>query len=315
LKGVFAERGVPVLKDLPPPAADGEALVRVGLAGICGTDLEILEGYLGFDGVLGHEFVGVVERAPDPAWVGRRVVGEINVACGGCDTCRAGRRSHCPDRTVLGIVGRNGAFAEYLSIPVANLHPVPDEVPDEVAVLTEPLAAAFEILEQVSPAPGARVLVLGDGRLGQVCARLLHASGFPPVVVGRHPGKLSLLEKRGLETRNSVEGLGRDFDFVVEATGDRSAMETALDLVRPRGTIVLKSTVHGRTQIDLAAVVIDEITVVGSRCGPFEPALALLARDPEFAGDIVSATYSLDDARVAFAHARRPDTLKVLLRP
>ncbi|MDX1388592.1 MAG: alcohol dehydrogenase catalytic domain-containing protein [Acidobacteriota bacterium] len=301
-----------VERDDPRPAV-GEAMVRVSVAGICGTDLEIARGYMSFDGIPGHEFVGVVEEAPEPQWVGRRVVGEINASCGSCASCHAGAPRHCPERTVLGILGRDGAFAERLTLPLANLHAVPDEMDDDVAVFTEPLAAAYEILEQVELSKGGRVLVLGAGRLGQLCALVLARAGAPPVVGGRNPKKLARLRKFGLETVDSGGRLPRGFDLVVEATGSPEGLRRALELVRPTGTIVLKSTYHGDTTVALASVVIDEVTIVGSRCGPFEPALAHLGREPSIVDDMITARYALRDVDEAFAHARQPDSLKVLL--
>ncbi len=301
----------------PPP---GEALVRVRLAGICNTDLELTHGYMGFVGTLGHEFVGeVVALGPAseaaPVAVGQRVVGEINAACGACPACRAGLGRHCPARTVLGILGRDGAFAEYLTLPAANLHPVPDAVPDEHAVFVEPLAAAFEILEQVAVRPTDQVVVLGDGKLGQLVARVLAGVAGTVTVVGHHPAKLALLAAAGITTRTEPP---RDrADVVIDCTGRAAGFATALRLVRPRGTLVLKSTVAARPgdpPIDLAPLVIDEVTVVGSRCGPFPPALAALASGRIAVASLVSGEYPLAEGVAAFAHAAQPPTLKVLLR-
>lgn len=302
----------------PPP---GEALVRVRLAGICNTDLELTHGYMGFVGTLGHEFVGeVVALGPAseaaPVAVGQRVVGEINAACGACPACRAGLGRHCPARTVLGILGRDGAFAEYLTLPAANLHPVPDAVPDEHAVFVEPLAAAFEILEQVAVRPTDQVVVLGDGKLGQLVARVLAGVAGTVTVVGHHPAKLALLAAAGITTRTEPP---RDrADVVIDCTGRAAGFATALRLVRPRGTLVLKSTVAARPgdpPIGLAPLVIDEVTVVGSRCGPFPPALAALASGRIAVASLVSGEYPLAEGVAAFAHAAQPPTLKVLLRP
>ncbi len=298
-----------------PPRPAGEALVRVTVAGLCGTDLELARGYLGFEGVPGHEFVGVVEQADDPLWVGRRVVGEINAGCGDCGACRARLARHCPRRTVLGIVGRDGAFADLVALPEENLHAVPDGVPDDVAVFTEPMAAAHEILEQLRPEPGTRAVVLGDGRLGQLCAAVLADAGSPPLVCGRHAAKLARLEGLGLATTRDPGTLPREFDLVVEATGNPEGLPLAMSLVRPRGTIVLKSTYHGAAAVELAGLVIDEIRLLGSRCGPFAPALAHLARQPDVVAGMVAASYPLERVADAFAHAARGDTLKVLLAP
>lgn len=315
MRAILAEGGRPVVRESPLPDRPDEALVRVTVAGICGTDLEILQGYMEFRGILGHEFVGIVEQAPDPGWVGRRVVGEINVPCRTCETCLRGLDRFCPARTVLGISGRDGAFAEYLSLPLSNLHPVPAGVSDDAAVFVEPIAAACEILEQDVLPDGAATLVLGDGRLGQLCARVLQAAGNPPTVVGNHPEKLALLERRGLRTETSAAELPRAFDVVVDATGKPEGLREAIARVRPRGTIVLKSTYRGGADLDLSGIVIDEIRVVGSRCGPFEPAIDLLTRDRELTNDLVSASFSLGDVSDAVEHASRPDALKVLLRP
>ena len=287
----------------PDPApADGEALVRVRLAGICNTDLEIVRGYMGFEGVPGHEFVGEVD--------GRRVVGEINAACGTCDFCRRGLDRHCPNRTVLGILGRGGAFAEYLALPERNLHPVPDTLDDELAVFVEPTAAAFEILEQVPLQPDDCVALLGDGKLALLIAQVLRGR-CRLKVFGRHAEKLALL--RDVEVTTGAPS-GK-FDVVVEASGSERGFQQALELVRPRGTLVLKSTVAAGAQLNLAPVVIDEVTIVGSRCGPFEPAIQALACgavDPRL---MISAVYALDEGLEAFRRAEQPGVLKVLLKP
>src|SRR5215212_3798001 len=269
--------------EVAAPSRAGEALVRVTLAGVCNTDLEIVRGYAGFKGTLGHEFVGVVESAPrSPGLVGRRVVGEINAGCGACELCTTGDPRHCPERTVLGIVGRDGAFAEVLQLPAATLLPVPDEVTDERAVFTEPLAAACGITERVRIDADARVAVIGDGKLGLLCAQALKVlTGAGVTLVGRHPSKLDIAGRRGVETL-TTGGLSsshaRAFDVTVEASGSPGGFETALKLLRPRGTLVLKSTFHGTTELNAAPVVVDEISIVGSRCGRLKPALELLRR-------------------------------------
>jgi threonine dehydrogenase-like Zn-dependent dehydrogenase len=314
VKALRFHDGAPVIEERPEPTpAAGEARIRVSCAGICGTDLQIARGYMSFDGVPGHEFVGVVEEADSPEWIGRRVVGEINAACGSCAACAGGLPRHCPERSVLGILRRDGAFAEHLCLPLANLHPVPAGVPDDVAVFTEPLAAAYEILEQVAPRPGTRTLVLGDGRLGQLCAGVLAAAGSPPWVCGRHEAKLDRLRRAGLQVTSSIGKLDGGFDLVVEASGAPSGLSDALSMVRPRGTVVLKSTYHGAAPVSLAGLVIDEITLLGSRCGPFEPALRHLADDTSIVRDMISGSYPLTDAQRAFEHASRHDALKVLL--
>jgi len=313
VKAVRFVDGRPALIERDEPReVSGEAVVRVTVAGICGTDLELARGYMDFDGVPGHEFVGVVERAATPGWIGARVVGEINASCGACESCRNGLGRHCPHRSVLGIAGRDGAFAERLSLPLDNLHRVPDAVSDRAAVFVEPLAAAFRILDQAVPRPGSATLVLGDGRLGQLCAEVLASAGTPPLVCGHHPSKLARLERRGLEVTCRPPS-DRRFDLVVEATGSPSGLRDALSLVRPCGTVILKSTFHEECRLSLAELVVDEVRLVGSRCGRFEPALAQLERDESIVGDLISATYPLKEVRAAFDHAARDDALKVLL--
>ena len=303
------------LADISPPQAEDEALVRVTLAGICNTDLEIARGYAGFEGTLGHEFVGVVERAPDARLIGQRVVGEINAGCGQCALCAAGDPRHCPARTVLGIVGRDGAFADYLSLPVVNLLPVPPGVPDERAVFAEPLAAAWGITERVRLTPDERVAVIGDGKLGLLCAQALAQTGASVLLVGKHENKLDIARRRGIETVK-LDNLraAREFDAVVEASGSAGGFALALDLLRPRGTLVLKSTFHGATEINAARIVVDEISVVGSRCGRFAPALDLLARDAIDVESLISETYPLADGVRAMERAAAPGVLKVLLK-
>lgn len=298
----------------PPEPGTGEALVRVRMAGICNTDLELTRGYYPFDGIPGHEFVGVVVDAPGFAgWVGKRVVGEINLACGRCETCRAGRPTHCEERAVLGIKARNGAFAELLTLPVANLHEVPAAVPDEVAVFAEPLAAALEIQQQIRIGPRESVVVIGDGKLGQLVARTLALTGCNLLVVGRHRSKLDLLGADRIRSGLAAELPARRADVVVECTGNDEGLALALRSVRPRGTIVLKSTYHGEARLNVSAVVVDEVTLVGSRCGPFAPALELLASGRVDPRPLIHARYPLADAKGAFAHAARPGALKVLM--
>jgi threonine dehydrogenase-like Zn-dependent dehydrogenase len=297
-------------RDLPVPAiASGEALVRVHLAGICRTDLEITRGYLGFRGTPGHEWVGHVVAAGDAGIVGTRVVGDINLACGRCPACRTGLGRHCPSRRVLGIVGGDGAFADLLVLPSVNLHPVPDCVPDEVAVFTEPLAAAFEILEQVAVGPGMRAVVLGDGKLGILVAQVLKHAGADVVLAGHHQAKLARAQKLGLPTGAPTPGA----DLVVDATGTPGGLAEALSLVRPRGTIVMKTTVTAEHRLDLAPAVINEVTLVGSRCGLFTRPLAALGAAHIAVTPLIDAVYPLDDGVAAFAHAARPGVHKVLI--
>jgi threonine dehydrogenase-like Zn-dependent dehydrogenase len=303
--------------DVPLPSPPGgEALVRVRLAGVCATDLELVRGYYPFTGILGHEFVGeVVEAAGTPDWVGRRVVGEINAACGECEACRAGRPTHCERRTVLGIIQREGVFAEYLSLPVANLHQVPASIPDEAAVFTEPLAAALEIQEQVPIHPSERVLVIGAGRLGQLVAQTLALTGCELKVVARHPHQKKLLGERGIHTLSEGDILDKKMDIVVEATGSEAGFHLARRAVRPRGVLVLKSTYKGEVQVNFSALVVDEITVVGSRCGPFPPALRLLEQQQVDPTPLIETCYPLREGQLAIEHAARPGAMKVLIKP
>jgi len=302
-------------RDRPAPTpAEGEALIRVLAAGICNTDLEITKGYMGFAGVLGHEFVGVVEQSPDGNWDGKRVVGEINCACESCEWCRRGLLNHCPNRTVLGIVGRDGAFAEYVTLPVGNLHEVPPTVSDTQAVFVEPLAAAYEILEQVTVRRDDRVVVLGDGKLGLLAAQVLADAGAECCLVGRHASKLELAQSLGLCVSEAAEIAEKSRGLVVDCTGSTEGLRQAMRLVEPRGTIVLKSTVAGDDGPNLTPVVVDEVTVVGSRCGPFAPAIAALAEGRVRVEELVAAAYGLDDGLEAMAAAAEPGALKVVLQ-
>jgi alcohol dehydrogenase len=299
-----------------PRLRAGEALVRVRLAGICSTDLEILRGYLSFRGVPGHEFVGTVAAAPARRLVGKRVVGEINLPCGKCATCRAGLGKHCASRGVLGISGRNGAFAEYLALPVENLHAVPASLSDEEAAFTELVAAACEIPEQMEIHRNDRTLVLGDGRLAAMVAQVLSPRTTRLAVLGRSAGKLAILRKLGVRTYGpgAEKKLLRSQDIVVECTGSPLGLPLAAKLVKPRGRIVLKSTFHENFEWNPAPLVVDEITVVGSRCGPFEPALSLLAHGTVEVLPFLSGVYPLDRWETAFRAARRPGAFKVLMR-
>ena len=302
-----------LLRPEPPP---GEARVDVLLAGICNTDLELTRGYYPFAGVPGHEFVGRVASSPtDPSWEGRRVVGEINAACGACEACRAGRKTHCERRTVLGIKARDGCFAEALLLPLANLHAVPDSLSDEEAVFAEPTAAALQVQEQVAVAPGMRVVVVGAGKLGQLVARTLCLTGCDLLVIGRSRPPLDRLAGLPLRTALTSDPPPFRADLVVECTGAPEGFALARSLVRPRGTLVLKSTHRGDTAINLSSVVVDELTLVGSRCGPFPKALDVLARRAVDTSPLVDARYPLSKALEAFDHAARPGVLKVLLDP
>ena len=310
------ERTLSVREIERPTPASGEALVRVRLAGICATDLELVKGYYPYAGVPGHEFVGEIVEAPRaPERIGERVVGEINAVCGNCGTCHRGHPRHCERRTVLGIVNRNGAFAEFLTLPLANLLRVPDHVPDESAVFTEPLAAALEIRAQVPIGPKERVLVIGAGRLGQLIARSLVPSGARIEAVVRHERQRDLLRAAGVHVISEEDLPLRAVDVAIEATGSPSGFALAQKAVRPRGTIVLKSTYAGRLEIDAALIVVDEITIVGSRCGDFAPALQMLDAGQIDPRDLIDSERPLGEALAAFEQAERPGALKILLRP
>jgi alcohol dehydrogenase len=314
-----------------PRLRPGWALVRVRLAGICNTDIEILRGYHNFHGTLGHEFVGEVvgvASAKDKVWSGRRVVGEINLACAGlglrrggrremCSYCRRGIPTHCAHRRVLGILGRDGAFAEFLALPVVNLHRVPGGIPDDVAVFTEPLAAACEILEQIDIRAHREACVLGDGKLAQLIARVLRISGLRVVMIGKHASKLRLAHLAGMETAQSGSRVSRRanaFTLTVEATGSPSGLAMAQQITAPRGTPVLKSTFHGAAPAATWPIVVKELTVIGSRCGPFSPALALLRSGRIDPRPLISRVFALKNAAEAIRYAQRPGLMKVLLR-
>jgi threonine dehydrogenase-like Zn-dependent dehydrogenase len=302
-----------------PKPEPGEALIKVRLAGICRTDLELVKGYMAFTGIPGHEFVGEVvdlpasDRCERLDLMGKRVVGEINCGCGSCDLCHAGLQRHCLRRTVLGIQDRNGALAEYLTLPVENLHLVPDSVEDRATVFTEPLAAALEILEQVHLQPGTRALVIGDGKLGLLTARVLQIHGCDLLVLGSHDNKLAILRRGGIAAIHYRDYQPDARDLVVEVSGTPSGFATAVSALKPRGTLVLKSTYHGVLMVEAAQLVINEITVVGSRCGPFAPALQLLEQKLIDTDSLVTAVYPAREMESAFARAARPESLKVLV--
>jgi threonine dehydrogenase-like Zn-dependent dehydrogenase len=316
MRALVIDHGLRFEPNYPTPVPpQGEALVRVLQAGICNTDLELIKGYQSFTGVPGHEFVGIVERADGHAdLIGRRVAGEINAACGVCDTCRANRPTHCPHRTTLGIDRRDGTFADYLLLPFENLPPLPDSITNDQAVFVEPLAAACEILEQVHIQPTDRVALIGDGKLGLLCAQVIALTGCEFVAVGRHADKLQILNRRGIHTTTDLNAIEpASIDIVVEATGTSSGFDLARQIVRPRGTIVLKSTYHGEMAAHLTQIVVDEITLIGSRCGPFKPAIHLLANRQIDVDSMIHAKYSLDEGVAAFERASTRGTLKVIV--
>jgi threonine dehydrogenase-like Zn-dependent dehydrogenase len=312
MRAIVLDDRVMVQESRPAPnPGDGEVLVRVRCAGICETDLQLIKGYMGFRGVLGHEFVGVAESGP---MAGRRVVGEINCACWTCETCRRGLHTHCPNRTVLGILNHDGAFADLIAVPQRNLHAVPDALSDEIAVFTEPVAAAFQIPSQISVRAKDRIVVLGDGRLGNLCAQVLARLSDHVLVVGKHPQKLALLKTFGISTALVSDPIdARSADVVVDCTGSETGLPTALKLVRPRGTIVLKTTVAGTQTLAWAPFVIDEVTLVGSRCGPFDQALTALEKGEVRVQPLISERYDLAKGIDALERAQAKSVLKVLL--
>ena len=337
MQAVWLENNQISLRDVPKPAKPGEALIRIRRAGICGTDLELVRGYYPFTGIPGHEFVGEIVSLPESdnssrwsfqsqAPTGcfaktlestelRRVVGEINAACGYCEQCRGGRPTHCEQRTVLGIKDRDGVFAEYINLPLENLHPVPDSVPDEMAVFTEPLAAALEIQQQVHIQPTDRILLVGAGRLGQLIAQTLALTGAGLRVLARHPLQKKLLTDRGIELIDEADIQPWRWDVVVEATGSTAGFDIARKAIRPRGTFVLKSTYKGEMTLNLSSVVVDEINIVGSRCGPFEPALRLMEQKLVDPTVLIAAEFGLSEALRAFDEAGKTGLLKVLVKP
>ena len=314
------EENGPSLKEIarPEPLAD-EALIRVRVAGICATDLELIRGYMNFRGVLGHEFVGEVAGPEAHPLLGRRVVGEINCGCGSCAWCARGIERHCPGRSVLGILDRPGAFAEYTCLPSRNLHPISDAVEDEAAVFCEPLAACFEVIEQFPEIVEREVLVIGDGRLGLLQAQVLHAAGARVGLLGRHPEKMALLAPYEIPTWNEPAQAacsgGDRWPVVIEATGAADGFSLAVSKTKPRGVVVIKSTVASDARLNLSSVVVDEITILGSRCGPFEPATRALEAGELGLSPMIHGRYALRNAPEAFENAREKGTLKVLLRP
>jgi len=315
MNALWLENNKIALRDVTQPRNPNEALVKIRKAGICSTDLELVKGYYPYTGILGHEFVGEVVEADDAAWIGQRVVGEINVVCGQCEQCLNGRSTHCENRTVLGIVNRDGTFAEFTQLPVANLHRVPASVPDEMAVFTEPLAAALEIQQQIQIKPTDRVLLIGAGRLGQLIAQTLALTGCDLHVVARHEHQQNLLKARRIRIIDEEGIQPWRWDVVVEATGSPTGFALARKAIRPRGTLVMKSTYKGDMSLNFSSIVVDEINIIGSRCGPFEPALRLMASRQVDPTVLIADEFNLNAALKAFERAAETGVLKVLVEP
>lgn len=318
MRAVVFDNGLKLDKNYAKPSPQkGEALIKVNTIGICNTDYEITKGYMGYKGVLGHEFTGVVEEinADDKSLLNKRVVGEINCGCGECEWCNQGLERHCPNRSTLGIWQREGCFAEYVCLPVKNLLEIPENVSDEEAVFTEPLAAALEILEQIHIPPYKKIVVLGDGKLGLMIALALNAAGLDLVLIGKHENKLEIAKNQGVKTKllSDVE-IKKEYDFVVEATGSISGFETSLALTKPRGTLILKSTIAASKEFNFAPVVVDEITIVGSRCGQFAPALRLLESGRIDVKPLISDVFELDEAIEAFERNKEKSSIKVIVK-
>ena len=318
MKALRFDGELKLVRDAELPRREGEALVQVVSAGICNTDLEIVKGYAGFHGTLGHEFVGRVVESQQSSLVGRRVVGEINAGCGKCVLCLKSDPRHCPDRSVLGIKSRDGAFAEYLSLPESNLAVVPDSITDEAAVFIEPLAAAFNIIEQVNIGGASDVVVVGDGKLAQLIVLVLAHTGCAITVIGKHREKLELALRFGAHSSHLVNESRGDwegrFDVAIEASGSASGLARSLSMAKPRGTVVLKSTHHGLSALDTSQIVVNELKILGSRCGRFAPALDLIERYKFDPTELISHRIALEDGVSAFEHARLPGTMKVILR-
>jgi threonine dehydrogenase-like Zn-dependent dehydrogenase len=314
MKGLWLEKQQLQLRtDIPIPKIPlGEVLIKVLSAGICNTDLELKRGYYPYKGILGHEFVGVVEQG-DESLINKRVVGEINAACGYCRFCLNGQPTHCENRSVLGIVNRNGAFADYLCLPSKNLHVVPDNVSNQVATFTEPVAAALQIQQQIKIGSSDRVLVVGDGKLGQLVAQTLALTGCDLLAIGRHKEKLVNLEVRGIKVGFVNDVKERSFDIAVECTGNDTGFDIARSALRSRGTLILKSTYAGKLSLDASALVVDEITLIGSRCGAFAPALKLLAEEKIDVKPLINASFPLSEGLAAFELAQTRGVMKVLL--
>ncbi len=318
MKAVIFDETLKYVEDYEKPTPEkGEALIKVTYGGVCNTDKEITKGYMGYKGILGHEFTGVVEEIndEDKTFLGKRVVGEINLGCKNCEWCAKDLERHCPNRSTLGILAKDGCFAEYVTLPLSNLIEIPENVPDEQAVFVEPLAAGLEILEQMHIQPCQKVMVLGDGKLGLLTALALNACGLDVLIVGKHQNKLDIAKNQGVKTQLLSEfEQAPKFDVVVEATGSITGFETSVSCVKPRGTLVLKSTIAASKELNLAPIVINEITILGSRCGRFEPAMRLIASGKIDFSQMISKIYPIEQAVEAFDANNAKDTIKILLK-
>jgi threonine dehydrogenase-like Zn-dependent dehydrogenase len=315
MRALIFDNGLRFAADYPRPLPrESEALVRVIYAGICATDREIMKGYMGFSGVPGHEFSGVVEEAAEKSLLGKRVTGSINIGCRTCPYCASGLSNHCPDRDVLGILNKDGAFAEFLTLPLENIYLLPDSVSLQEGVFAEPLAAAFEITRQVKVSSGMKAAVLGDGKLGLLATLVLQRTGCDLTLIGRHGDRLTAFKEKGMAVSPGVKGLSRNFDITVDCTGSEAGLVEAISITKPRGIVVLKSTIAKRNDDILNQVVIDEITLIGSRCGPFEPAISAIAEGSINVRPFISAVFPLEDGLRAMEEAAKPTSLKVLLK-
>lgn len=317
MKAIVFDNELKFVEDYPVPKPEkDEALIKVHMAGICNTDIEITKGYMGFKGIIGHEFVGVVEKidSSKQGLLGKKVVGEINCGCGVCKYCLKGLRNHCYKRKVLGILNKDGAFAEYITLPLENLHKVPENISDEEAVFTEPLAAAFEVSRQIKIRPEDKILVMGDGKLGLLISFVMKLFNPDLTLVGKHKNKLRIAKKQNTKTIFLDDlNIRKSYDIVIDSTGSANGFDMALGLVKPRGIVVLKSTVAEGMPINLAPVVVDEITVIGSRCGPFKPALEALSKRQINVSPLITKIFKFDKAAEAFDKAKDRDSLKVLI--
>ncbi|MBI4681605.1 MAG: alcohol dehydrogenase catalytic domain-containing protein [Nitrospirae bacterium] len=315
MRALVFNKKLEYVTDYPvPEPKENEALIRITHAGICNTDIEITRGYMDFKGVLGHEFTGIVEKCSNNKLIGKRVAGEINLGCGKCLYCRNQMQNHCPGRSVLGILNKDGVFADYITLPVGNLHEIPKSISEEEAVFIEPLAAAYEIIKQINISSSDKVCVLGDGKLGLLVSQALATTGSKLTAVGKHREKLSILDKTGIKTILKAKFRERDFDMVVDCTGSPSGIKTALKIVRPGGKIVLKTTIAEKSQIDLNQFVINEISLIGSRCGPFPDAIKAIKSGKIDLYPLISDVFSIEDGKKAFKQAAKKNALKVILK-